>query len=414
MGERLWKLRDEKGRHIGYRIAYRDEKGRRRTKRFPGASIEDARKLRDALQRKAWFQEHGLERVADTLTLGEWAETWFERRAAGECSEATHAKNREVYDAHIKRDLGSLPLARLTQGEVATWVARLRSRLKRSGRDGAHTVHAAERLLAQLHRAACEEGHFGEKLALEAAMPGRSVKPWRGTKAPKPKSRPELFGEADFARVMAAAREEGGARIEAALALALFCGHRRAEARGLRWGVHVRPAPPALRAPVDVAADVPLTEVLLGQWTKGRKERYGLLAGDAAAVLDRYRAEQRAIGLGNDGEHVFCHETPMRLRGRVVVPRGAPITQYVLRWEVWDRIRERALLPSGFRPHDLRGALAKELQRRGLTVREIADVLGQEDVATTAIYLMGAASPSVLKGARTLAAFKLDAPCEVG
>ena len=55
----------------------------------------------------------------------------------------------------------------------------------------------------------------------------------------------------------------------------------------------------------------------------------------------------------------------------------------------WYALLRRAGLPKGTRIHDLRHTFGSHGHMRGLSQRQIADMLGHRDMATTARYLHG-------------------------
>ena len=80
-----------------------------------------------------------------------------------------------------------------------------------------------------------------------------------------------------------------------------------------------------------------------------------------------------------------CPAGPWLTPGKLA---GQPLrTPYI----AWARVLARAGLPADTRIHDLRHTFGSHGHRQGLTQRQIADLLGHSDLATTARYVHGVA-----------------------
>ncbi|WP_353708957.1 site-specific integrase [Cellulosimicrobium sp. ES-005] len=99
--------------------------------------------------------------AAPVLTLGEYAETWLERR---DLRPTTARQYRHYLDSHILPTFAERPLADVTPTEVARWEATLRrdlaaaaAKTSRPDRTGSTAVAHAYALLRTIYRAAVRE-----------------------------------------------------------------------------------------------------------------------------------------------------------------------------------------------------------------------------------------------------------------
>jgi integrase len=183
----------------------------------------------------------------------------------------------------------------------------------------------------------------------------------------------------------------GGARLRALIAFHLAGGHRRGEARHLRWREH------ALRL------DGGGWEIAVHGFTKTGAHHTTLLAGVPAAALDAWAAEHAARWPASPW--VFPVQKDVRHRGRVLVAAGEQVrSAYVLSDDVWRRFKSAMGLPETFRPHDLRGSYAKELLRAGVPAAVVSQAMGHRSRETLATYARAVRSESAEQVAAVMAA----------
>jgi integrase/recombinase XerC len=211
--------------------------------------------------------------------------------------------------------------------------------------------------LADLHGKGLRKSSVARRLAATRAFLRHLVRegdlsadPSRTLRTPKHRRPlPAQLGESDVDRLIAAARTPR----DRAILETLYGG-------GLRVGELVG---------LD-GDDLDLRSGVARVRGKGRKERLCPL-GDAAVAALRGHLEERPGG--GDPRPVFRNRRGGRLTAR----------------SVHRLLRECALragLPPGVKPHTLRHSFATHLLDRGADLREVQELLGHRNIATTQIY----------------------------
>lgn len=108
---------------------------------------------------------------------------------------------------------------------------------------------------------------------------------------------------------------------------------------------------------------------------KGSKERIVPYIGTLCAAVGKYVSEARPLLLGGSkNEHLFVSS-----RGRAL-----------LRQELWKIVQKRGAMAGIARarlhPHVLRHSFATHLQRRGMDLRTLQELMGHSSIATTERY----------------------------
>jgi len=113
---------------------------------------------------------------------------------------------------------------------------------------------------------------------------------------------------------------------------------------------------------------------------KGRKQRIVYINNEAAGCLDRYLKDARPDlsfreeeGRYSDDRHLFLNK------------KGTGLSSRSIRDTVKKNVRN-AGINKNITPHSLRHSFATHLLQRGAGIREIQELLGHEDISTTAIY----------------------------
>lgn len=106
---------------------------------------------------------------------------------------------------------------------------------------------------------------------------------------------------------------------------------------------------------------------------KGRQQRIGALGGPCVEALRRYIDHPRGRRLRVDPDAVFLNRWGERLSARGIA-------------RVLDRHLAEASLPAEVHPHTLRHSFATHLLEHGANLREVQELLGHKNVATTQIY----------------------------
>ncbi|MDJ0974432.1 MAG: tyrosine recombinase XerC [Planctomycetota bacterium] len=106
---------------------------------------------------------------------------------------------------------------------------------------------------------------------------------------------------------------------------------------------------------------------------KGRKERLAGLGGPCLAALDAYFDAIAAMRVRRDRRAVFLNRYGARLSTRGIA-------------RVLDKHVAAAGLPSGVSPHTLRHSFATHILQAGANLREVQELLGHKNVASTQVY----------------------------
>jgi integrase/recombinase XerD len=111
---------------------------------------------------------------------------------------------------------------------------------------------------------------------------------------------------------------------------------------------------------------------------KGGKERIIPYVGALRGVVKRYLEEARPIlrGQGRAGGHDLLF----------LSSRGGPVSRQELWKIVQKRGRSAGVSASRLHPQGLRHSFATHLQRRGMDMRTLQELLGHSSIATTEKY----------------------------
>ncbi|HEV8691924.1 MAG TPA: site-specific tyrosine recombinase XerD, partial [Ideonella sp.] len=107
---------------------------------------------------------------------------------------------------------------------------------------------------------------------------------------------------------------------------------------------------------------------------KGSKERLVPFGDEAAAWIERYLREARAVILaGQQSQALF------------ITARGGPMTRQMF-WTLVKKFARQAGITAPLSPHTLRHAFATHLLNHGADLRAVQMLLGHADISTTTIY----------------------------
>jgi len=175
---------------------------------------------------------------------------------------------------------------------------------------------------------------------------------------PKAHRLPQVLGAEEIALLLCGPRgnDPAALRDRALLAVMCECGLRASEAIGLRLG------------------DVDLRKRVLRTGGDGPRQRSVPLGRDAARPLRAYldRGRPALVGVATE-QHVFVNR------------RGSGLTRQGLYKIVQGHARS-AGLDDRMSPHTLRHTFAARLLADGSDLREVQELLGHADIATTQIY----------------------------
>lgn len=310
---------------------------------------EVAEKLVKAIGRKL----DGLPVPNERLTLATFLDEWLEHTVRQNVRPWTY----RGYEVHVRRhivpELGKIPLAKLTTGQVRQWVSK-----KLSAGLAPKTVHYMKGTLRTALHQAVEDG----LVARNVAAPVRTSK--------KVSKKPHPLDVNETRRFLRTIR---GDRLEALYLVALL-GLRQSEVIGLRWEdadlsagrLEVRQALQRVLGRYELvdpktegsrrAVKLPPTVVL-----KLREHR-------ARQAAERLRAERWSDEWGL----VFT------------TPRGAPLNARVLLTAFQRKLSEAGLPKVRF--HDLRHACSSLLQAGGISPKVVQEQLGHADLSMTLRY----------------------------
>ena len=171
------------------------------------------------------------------------------------------------------------------------------------------------------------------------------------------RSLPKVLSEEQVDRLLSATPGDGfqGARDLAILETLYSAGLRISELVGL-----------------DLQ-DVDLTEGLARVVGKGRKERVVILGSHAITALNTWLPYRKVALKDPDLKALFLNR------------RGSRLTDRSVR-RILDRALLRAGLPHGATPHTLRHSFATHLLARGAGLKDVQQMLGHRQLASTQIY----------------------------
>lgn len=388
----------------------------------PGVSKTDAHKLQMKLARDATMLAAGIETLAERVTLEDAWQMYLEDRKP-QLKHATVRAREATYRLHLRPFFGKVRLDEITAEAVTEWMREAKAKpYKSKGNkvlrtDG--TIVKAETVLTTVCKHAAEVRMvFGPGYEVRGW-----VKPWARVKMPviSHAPKPAVTADADIGRLIRIAKEKGGLERQAAIAISIFAGVRRAELTPLTWH-QVNP---------DRIGHVRF-EQLSGEVCRGDEE------GATVKILLR-RGETKGQGQSRARTQLIYNPQIVRMlwefqewqiaeyadapayigslfpnsrdryeRGVLIRARGEGKAKAV-RSEQWNAVRVAAGLPANFVFHALRGSFAKKVGRgQDVSERDIATALGHVGMGSVSRYTREDGSEAVRKTAAVLAQVELD------
>ena len=302
---------------------------------------------RAALWRSRPPSPPGCEMTREAHAASPHIESFLEMLAA----ERNAAENTRIAYGKDLADFAGF-LARRGTGVAQADAAQVRGYLQRMRQAGMSPRTAARRLasLRQFHRFLVAEGIRGDDpmTAIDGPKLGRPL--------------PKILEQADVAKLIAAARAQGGAdgkRLVALLEILYAAGLRVSELAAL---------------PVAALARDARFLIVRG---KGGKERLAPLSDPARAAIAGYKAVRHVFlpKQAKDSRFMF----PSRgAAGHITTARVAQLLKALA--------VEAGIDPRRISPHVLRHAFATHLIDGGADLRAVQQMLGHADIATTQIY----------------------------
>ncbi len=237
-------------------------------------------------------------------------------------------------------DMGCKTARKVDLFTLRRYLATLRDR-KLSARTVARKISAIRALFKWLSAAGKLEGNPAEGLRLPRRRRGL----------------PRVLTAAQVAELLTAPPPDGwaGRRDRAILETLYSTGARVSELAGMN------------------VADLDLADGTVLLRGKGRKERIAGLGGPCLEALDAYLEAVAAQRVRREREAVFLNRYGTRLSTRSIA-------------RMLDKYVAQAGLPAHVSPHTLRHSFATHILEAGANLREVQELLGHRNVASTQIY----------------------------
>jgi len=237
-------------------------------------------------------------------------------------------------------ELGCTSASKVDLFTLRRYLATLRSR-KLSGRTVARKISAIRALFKWLSAAGRLKGNPAEGLRL----PRRR------------RALPRVLDAKQVSKLLTAPPPDGwaGVRDRAILETLYSTGARVSELAGMN------------------VADLDLEDGTVLLRGKGRKERIAGLGGPCVEALDAYMDAIAGARVRKEREAVFLNRYGTRLSTRSIA-------------RMLDKYVATAGLPAHVSPHTLRHSFATHILEAGANLREVQELLGHRNVASTQIY----------------------------
>ena len=347
-GSVFWDAR--RNRWVGIHESGRNAEGKRIRRKVTAQTKTEARRRLRALQQTG---TDGRPVPNGSLRLGAYLDRWLVDSVGLRGRSPNTVDNyRWAVDHHIKPTLGGRRLRDLSPDDVDELL-----RNKASDGLGHHSLMRIRAVLRQALRHAERYGHVGRNVAMVVDLPAAPRKAGRSLSQ-------------DQARALL--KSAKGERLEAAVVTGLMLGLRPGELLGLCWAdVDTKAARLTVQRSLKRESD----GLRLGAPKTPSSARKLDLPPSVARALRAHRSRQSAerLSAGSlwaDQDLVFASEV------------GTPIDPSNLR-RTLARITKHAGL-GHWHPHELRHSAASLLSAAGVSMEQIADLLGHSNARTTA------------------------------
>lgn len=218
--KRRWRTANGEAREA-FRVSYTDREGKRRFKQFELKRDSDAYRVR--VEGELALGIHTADAVS--VTVGEAADIWL-ASCESSCDRGTIKTYREIVRLHVKPQLGSKKLSRLSAPEVVEF--RDAMMLTRSQAMASKAVRHLSMILGE----AMSRGLVAQNVAR-----GVKVKRPRGEKRQRLAKRAEIPPIEHLRAMLGAADRLGNEdpRLPVLLRVVMLCGLRASEVRGFPW-----------------------------------------------------------------------------------------------------------------------------------------------------------------------------------
>ena len=338
--------------------------------------------VKDKLRKAVGELEAGIE-TSDSYTVAEAVRDWLARGTKG-LSEKTINDYKSLAESNLIPFIGTYKLKELTADNVDDWLEDRRDHLS------ARTLQAIHSIL----RRAIRRAQARDKVV-------RNVATLVDTPEGKKDGRPSKAMNQDQATtVLKHAKNDP---LHAYVVLSLMTGVRTEEARALRWSHVVAWVPEAKEWRPVTEAGFRRKKYAVYVWrsvredgdTKTEKSRRTLeIPDDVAKSLKEHHAEQakqklKAGKAWQDNDMVFCTSV------------GTPLDAANVR-RSFRRITKAAGLGENWTPRELRHSFVSIMSDNGVTIEQIADLVGHRTTIVTQKVYRHQLKPVISTGATAM------------
>lgn len=295
-----------------------------------------------------------------TCTLGEWLDRWMTEYKKGELKRSTYENYETIIEAHIKPDLGNIPLAKLQPQMLQSFYNKKLESGRRDGKEGGlstRMVRYFHAIIRQALEQAVREGLLPRNVADATSPPALR------------KQQMQPLTEDELLKFFEVAKDD---RLFPAFVLAATTGLRRGELCGLKWdSIDLDEGVLVVRRQLLTLKGGPSFE----DSAKSKRGRRRITLTDDAvrelkALRKRQAKEQLLLGEAYEKNNlVFCHADGTSLSPPQVTRR-------------FQQLLERAGLPK-VRLHDLRHTHASLLLAQGVHPKVVQERLGHSSITMT-------------------------------
>ena len=327
--------------------------------------------VRDKLK-KAIEETAGLDVVkAGQYTLGQWMDVWFENYAKLKVRPSSHQTYRGYIDNHIKPNIGTVPLSKLTSLELQKFykkllgngrVERIESKHQPKGLS-AKTVRNINQIISSALNLAIEQKLIHTNPTASCALPKIERKEMNTLPAEQ------------LASFLREAKESG---VYELYYIALVTGLRRGELLGLKWK--------------DIDLDNGIIRV---------QRQVARIDGEVVEAPLKTKNSYRNIPIPNDAVEILKTQKKTTA-GEYVFPspNGGPISPDSV-GNMLHRVLKRAGLPK-VRFHDLRHTFATLALQNGVDIKTVSSMLGHYSAGFTLDTYTHVTTPAQMEAANTM------------
>lgn len=330
------------GRWMGSITIGRNEKGQQKRRYVYGATQAE---VSEKLAKLRGEVLDGSMMLDDQLTVGQFLDRWLANSVKMSVRPTTYQSYSELTRLHLKPNIGSIKLAKLSPIHVQGLYAKLS--------DDGKTPRRVQMCHAVLHRAL--------RMAVKWGLAARNVT----DAVDRPRVPRREMQSLDVGQVGTLLTAIEGERLRGLWQLAVYSGCRIGELIPLQWSdIDLRAGTVSIRrGQVEVAK-----QVIVSEPKTARSRRTIKLPREAVQALVDHRARMLVEGLAGN-PLVFINEA------------GGMISRNDCR-SSWERIRKLTKMPK-LRIHDLRHTNASLLLSAGVHAKVVSERLGHSTISLT-------------------------------